>query len=315
MTNSDSQAMYDLLIIGGGPAGTAAGVYASRKQLKTLFVTTEWGGQSTVSPDIQNWIGTPSISGIQLAKDLEKHLHTYADEYVTIQAGITVINLEKIPEGFKATFTDGTTAQAKAVLITTGSKRRALTVPGAAEFEHKGLTYCASCDGPMFAGQDVAVIGGGNAGFETAAQLLAYAKSVTLLQHGDHYKADPVTTKKVLSHEKMTGLLNTEIISITGENFVSGLTYNEVTTGNEHTLPVAGIFVEIGMLPNTEFAANLVPLDEYKRIKIDPWTQQTEVSGIWAAGDCTNIKYHQNNISAGHAITALEDIYVHLKTR
>ncbi len=307
--------MYDLIIIGGGPAGVSAGVYASRKLLKTLFATTEWGGQSIVSPDIHNWIGTPSISGDQLAKDLENHLRTYAGEYVTIQSGPAATNIEKIDGGFRVHFSDTTTAETKAVLIASGSKRRGLTVPGAAEFENKGLTYCASCDGPLFSGQDVAVIGGGNAGFETAAQLLAYAKSVTLLQRGDHYKADPVTVEKVLAHENMTGILNTEITGVVGEKFVNGLQYNDVTSGEEKTLPVAGIFVEIGMLPNTEFAAGLVELDEYKRVKIDPWTQQTSVPGIWAAGDCTNIKYHQNNISAGHAVTALEDIYVHLKTR
>jgi alkyl hydroperoxide reductase subunit F len=307
--------MYDLLIIGGGPAGTAAGVYASRKQLTTLFATTEWGGQSTVSPDIQNWIGTPSISGAQLAKDLENHLRTYAGTYVTIQSGPKVVNIEKLEHSFKTHFSDGSTAESLSILIATGSNRRPLTVPGAAEFEHKGLTYCATCDGPLFAGQDVVVIGGGNAGFETAAQLLAYAKSVTLLQRGDHYKADPVTVEKVLAHEHMTGILNTEIVSVQGERFVNGLTYKDTTNGAEHTLPVGGIFVEIGMIPNTDFAANVVELDEYKRVKIDPWTQQTTTPGIWAAGDCTNIKYHQNNISAGDAVKALEDIYVHLKTR
>ncbi len=307
--------MYDLVIIGGGPAGTAAGVYASRKQLNTLFATTDWGGQSIVSPEIHNWIGTTAISGAQLAKDLEGHLRAYAGEYVTIQAGAKAVNIEKIDGGFKTHFSDGSAAESLAILIATGSNRRPLTVPGAAEFEHKGLTYCATCDGPLFAGQDVVVIGGGNAGFETAAQLLAYAKTVTLLQRGDHYKADPVTVEKVLAHENMTGVLNTEIVSVQGDKFVNGLTYKDSTTGTEHTLSVGGIFIEIGMIPNTDFAAAAVELDEYKRVKIDPWTQQTTTHGIWAAGDCTNIKYHQNNISAGDAVKALEDIYVNLKTR
>lgn len=307
--------MYDLVIIGGGPAGVAAGVYASRKQLSTLLATTEWGGQSTVSPDIQNWIGTPSISGAQLAKDLEQHLRTYAGEYVTIQSGSAATAIVKTDSGFTVSFKDGNTVETRTILIASGSKRRALSVPGAAEFEHKGLTYCATCDGPLFAGQDVAVIGGGNAGFETAAQLLAYAKSVTLLQHGDHYKADPVTVEKVLAHEKMTGILNAEVASVQGERFVNGLTYKDRQTGAEASLPVTGIFIEIGMIPNTDFAANVVALDEYKRVKIDPWTQQTTTPGIWAAGDCTNVKYHQNNISAGDAVRALEDIYINLKTR
>lgn len=307
--------MYDLVIIGGGPGGVAAGVYASRKQLKTLFVTKEWGGQSTVSPDIQNWIGTPSISGADLAKTLEEHLRTYAGEFVTIKDNTLVSSLAKNDDGtFTVVTTDGEEAQARTVLITTGSKRRRLPAEGAEQFEHKGLTYCATCDGPMFSGQDVAVVGGGNAAFETAAQLLAYAKSVTLLQRSDAYRADPVTVEKVLANEHMTGILNADTTKITGEQFVTGLTYTD-SDGAEHELPVTGIFVEIGLIPNTEFIANVVELDDYKRVVIDPWTQKTSTPGVWAAGDCTNVHYHQNNISVGDAVKALEDIYVHLKTK
>ena len=308
--------MFDLIIIGGGPAGIAAGVYASRKKLNTLFITKEWGGQSIVSPDIQNWIGSPSISGDQLAKDLENHLKTYADDVVEIKDGVLVTAIEKRGDAhFTVTLDNGESAEAASVLIASGSKRRRLPVPGADEFEHKGVTYCATCDGPVFAGQDVVVVGGGNAGFETAAQLLAYTKSVTLLHRGDAFKADPVTVEKVLAHENMTGIINAATKAVTGEKFVDGITYTDSVSGEEKTIAATGIFVEIGMLPNTEFAKDVIELDDYGRVKIDPWTQQTNVPGIWAAGDCTNIKYHQNNISAGDAVRALEDIYVHLKTR
>lgn len=306
--------MYDLIIIGGGPAGVSAGVYASRKQLKTLFITAEWGGQSTVSPDIQNWIGTPSISGTKLASDLETHLRTYADGWVDIKEKAHVTNLASANGTHTVTFADGTEASAHAVLIATGSKRRRLDVPGADELEHKGLTYCASCDGPIFAGQDVAVIGGGNAAFETAAQLLAYTKSVTLLNRGETYKADPVTVEKVLAHPNMTGITNANPVKVNGDKFVSGIVYTD-NTGAQHELPVTGIFMEIGMIPNTDFVAGAVTLDAYGRVEIDPWTQKTSTPGIWAAGDCTNIKYHQNNISAGDAVKALEDIYVTLKAK
>ena len=306
---------YDLIILGAGPAGIAAGIYASRKQLKTLLVTKEMGGQSIVSEDIQNWVGTPSISGADLAKTLKTHLETYADGVLTIKENLLAKDITKGGDGFTVTLSDDTTVEAKTVLIATGSSRRHLEVPGAVEFENKGLTYCASCDGPFFSGQDVAVIGGGNAGFETAAQLLAYAKSVTLLHRGDTYKADPVTVEKVMSHPNMTGLLNVNTTKIMGDKFVSGLEYKDIKTGETKELNVNGIFAEIGMLPNTDFVSDVVPLDEYKRIKIDPWTQQTETAGIWAAGDCTNIKYHQNNISAGDGVRALEDIYVTLKAR
>ena len=307
--------MHDLLVIGGGPAGAAAGVYASRKQLQTLLITKEWGGQSTVSPDIQNWVGTVSLSGNELAAQLEKHLRAYAGECVSIIDDVTVTKLEANDSIYRATLHDGTEHTAQAVLIASGSKRRRLPVPGAEEFEHKGLTYCATCDGPLFAGQDVAVIGGGNAGFETAAQLLAYAKSVTLLHRGPEYKADPVTVERVLEHEHMTALRDADTTEVFGEQFVQGLRYKNLTTGEEHELNVTGIFVEIGMIPNTGFAADLLELDDYKRITIDPWTQQTSAPNVWAAGDCTNIRYHQNNISAGDAVRALEDIYVTLKTK
>ena len=306
--------MYDLIIIGGGPAGTAAGVYASRKQLKTLFITAEWGGQSTVSPDIHNWIGTPSISGTKLAEDLEGHLRAYADGWVTIKDRSYVTNIEKTEAGHKVHFGTDESAEGTAILIATGSKRRRLDVPGADELEHKGLTYCATCDGPIFSGQDVVVVGGGNAAFETAAQLLAYTKSVTLLNRGDRYKADPITVQKVLAHPNMRGILGATTTSINGEKFVSGLTYTDAD-GAKQELAATGIFLEIGMIPNTDYIGGVVPLDKYGRIEIDPWTQQTATPGIWAAGDCTNIKYHQNNISAGDAVKALEDIYVTLKTK
>ncbi len=308
--------MYDLIIIGGGPAGAAAGVYASRKRLKTLLITSEWGGQSTESTDIQNWIGTPSIPGPELAKSLENHVRAYADDVLTFKEKVTATSIEKNTDGhFKVKTSDNEEFLSRTILIATGSKRRRLQVPGAEQFENKGLTYCASCDGPMFTGADVAVVGGGNAGFETAAQLLAYAKSVTLLHHSDIFKADPVTVERVLSDPKMKGILNADIIEVTGDKFVSDLRYKDKLSGEETTLPVTGIFVEIGMLPNTDFVKGFVPLDDYGRIKIDPWTQQTEMPGIWAAGDCTNILYHQNNISAGNAVTALENIYIDLKTK
>ena len=307
--------MFELTIIGGGPAGTAAGVYASRKQLKTLFVTKDWGGQSIVSEEIQNWIGTPAISGADLAQNLKNHLHKYAGEYVTIKDNALVKNITKQDDGFLITLDNDETHLSKTVLVASGSKRRQLSALNADKFEHKGLTYCASCDGPIFAGQDVVVIGGGNAAFETAAQLLAYTKSVTLLQRGDTYRADPVTVEKVLAHPNMTGHTCTEIQEIIGDKFVSGIAVKDTKTGEIKNLSATGIFVEIGMIPNTSYLENVLELDEYKRVIIDPWTQKTKTPGIWAAGDCTNILYHQNNIATGDAVRALEDIYVTLRAK
>ena len=307
--------MYDLIIIGGGPAGVSAGVYAARKRLKTLFITADWGGQSIVSEDIQNWIGTPSIAGPKLASDLRGHLESYAGDILTVLSGKTATDLQKLPDGtFTTTTNDGAIHTARTVLITTGSGRRKLEVPGAAEFEHKGLTYCASCDGPLFSGQDVVVVGGGNAGFESAAQLLAYCKSVTLLNRSETFKADAITVEKVLAHPNMKVITNATPTAVSGEKFVSSITYKNALD-EEVVLPAAGIFVEVGMIPNTTYAKNAITLDDYGRVEIDPWTQSSTTPGIWAAGDCTNVKYHQNNIAAGDAVKALEDIYVHLKTR
>ena len=225
-------------------------------------------------------------------------------------------NVSKTDSGFHITLDNGEEHDAQAVLIASGSRRRKLQVPGAEEFDQKGLTYCATCDGPLFSGQDVVVVGGGNAGFETAAQLLAYAKSVTLLHRSEQYKADPVTVEKVLANEHMTGILNAETLEVLGDKFVTGIKYKDSKSGEEHTLNVGGIFVEIGLVPNTSYIADLVELDDYKRVKIDPWTQATNVPGIWAAGDCTNVKYHQKQQSRlVDAVRALEDIYVHLKTK
>ncbi|MES2088096.1 MAG: FAD-dependent oxidoreductase [Patescibacteria group bacterium] len=305
---------YDLAIIGGGPAAVAAGVYASRKRLKTLFVAKEFGGQSSVSSDIQNWIGTPSISGTKLAETLKEHLKAYAGDVVDIHEGKFVNSIEKSPTGFNIKLEDES-FEAKTVLISTGSRRRQLEVPGAAKFEHKGVVYCASCDGPLFADMDVVVIGGGNAGFETAAQLLAYAKSVVLLQRSKEYRADPVTVKKVLSHPKMRGVVDTEILEVKGDKFVEAIVYKERETGKIVELPAQGIFVEVGSVPSTDLVANLVERDAIGQIVVDPRNQRTSVSGIWSAGDCTNGLYHQNNIAAGDAVKALEDIYMYLHTQ
>jgi len=309
--------MYDLAIIGGGPAGVAAGVYAARKRLKTIFITELFGGQSTESVGVENWIGTKKISGLDFGKALEEHLRSSAGDSVEIKTGVKVTHLEAQPPSGGSKFliqtSDGTSYTAKAVLITTGSTRRKLEIPGAKELENKGITYCASCDGPLFASQDVAVIGGGNAAFETAAQLLAYAKSVILLNRSNTFRADEVTVQKVLSHPHMKAVKNVVLKEIKGSKFVSSLIYEEA--GEVKEIPVTGVFVEIGLVPTTGFVKELIPLNKYGQIPVDPRTQRTEVGGIWAAGDSTDGLYHQNNIATGDAIKALENIYLHLHAK
>ena len=316
---------YDLLIIGGGPAGVAAGVYASRKRLKTVFVTESFLGQSSVSEGIENWIGTIKISGLDLAKSFEEHLRAYAGDIVDIKATCRVTNIKKSESSdthplFAVSITNTNTqevevVEVKNILVTTGSTRRKLQAKNADIFEHKGLTYCATCDGPIFADQDVAVIGGGNAAFESAAQLAAYCKSVIIINRSDVLRADPVTVEKVLAKPNVSIIKSAQTVEILGDKFVKGMTYKVDGSEDIKELPVTGIFVEIGLLPNTSFVKDIVELDAYGKIIVDPRTQRTKTAGVWAAGDCTDGLYHQNNIAAGDAVKALEDIYIAVSKR
>ncbi len=306
--------IYDLTIIGGGPAGVAAGVYAARKELKTLFVTKDWNSQSTVSEGIENWIGTIKIPGAEFAKSLENHLRAYAKDSVDIHVSESVEKVEKTSNGFLVKTNKGS-YESRTVLITAGSFRKKLEAKGADIFEHKGLTYCASCDGPLFAGQDVVVIGGGNAAFESASQLLAYCKSVTLINRGENFRADPVTVEAVSKNPHFRIVKNAISKEVKGNKFVSGYVYTDLKTNTDIELSVSGIFVEIGSIPTTYFVKDLVKLTEYNQVIVNPRNQRTSVDGVWAAGDCTDGLYHQNNIAAGDAVKALEDIYLFLKTK
>jgi thioredoxin reductase len=305
--------------------------------LKTLFITSEWGGQSVVSEQIFNWVGTPMISGNDLAKNFKTHVLENSilknkNSTLEVKEGAKVIAItdvgllqNRIPtsttpipvtgNSLSVKTDGGEEFETKTILIASGSGRRKLVAKNADQLEHKGLTYCASCDGPLFADQDVVVIGGGNAAFESAAQLMAYCKSVTIINRSGTFRADEITVEKVLKNPKITSLKNAEILEITGDKFVEGLIYQDKITNVQKELKVSGIFVEIGQIPNTDFVKGLVPLDEIGRIKIDARSQKTEFLGIWAAGDCTNVLYHQNNIAAGDAVRALEDIYLAIHTR
>jgi alkyl hydroperoxide reductase subunit F len=281
---------YDLLIIGGGPAGVAAGVYASRKRLKTVFVTESFLGQSSVSEGIENWIGTIKISGMDLSKSLEEHLRAYAGDIVDIKAGCRVTKIEKKESNdgnplFSIQITNSTTSavevvEVRNILITTGSTRRKLQAKNADVFEHKGLTYCATCDGPIFADQDVVVIGGGNAAFESAAQLAAYCKSVTIVNRSQTLRADPVTVEKVLAKPNVSIIKGAQTVEVLGDKFVKGMTYKVDGSEDIKELAVTGIFIEIGLLPNTSFVKDIVELDEYGKIIVDPRTQRTKTVAI-----------------------------------
>lgn len=303
--------MHDLVIIGGGPAASAAAVYAARKQLKTILVAGEFGGQSTVSEDIQNWIGTPHISGADLAKNLKAHVMEYKGDVLSVLEGAWVTGISGTANDFTVTLQKGEPIRTRAVLIASGSNRRKIEIPGAAEYENKGLTYCASCDGPLFSGQDVIVVGGGNSAFESASQLLAYCKSVTLLNRSAQFRADEITVEATKKHQNFKALTELTLVDVYGGDFVEGMTIRH-KDGTEEKIPAKGIFVEVGQIPNSGYVRDMVKTTEAGQIVIDPRTQATNLPGIWAAGDVTDVLYHQNNIAAGDAVRALEDIHIWL---
>jgi len=307
--------MYDLIILGGGPAGISACIYSARKKLKTAIITNDFLGQSYVSEIIYNWPGTPEISGYELSQNFKKHVFYYKGQDLDIFENEKIIEIDKNEKEIIIKTEKGNIYKTLSLLIATGSSRKKLEVLNSDKYEHKGITYCATCDGPMFTDMDVLVIGGGNAGFESASQLLAYCKSVTLIHRNNEFKADKITTEKLIQNPKFKTITNAEIIRVDGDNLVKSLTYKDKINGEEKTIETNGIFVEIGQIPNTDFAKKIVSIDNFGKIIINPINQRTEIDGIWAAGDCSNGKYHQNIIAAGDAVKAIEDIYLWIQQK
>ncbi len=304
--------MYDLIIIGGGPGGVAAGVYAARKKMKTALITDSFGGQSLVSAGIENWIGTKSISGFDLAKNLEEHLR--AQQGIEIMDGDLVAAVIKKDDGtFSITTKNGVTLETKNILLASGSRRKRLGVPGEDKFDGKGVVFCTTCDAPLFGGKAVAVVGGGNSALEGVEDLLQYASKIYLFVRSEVLRGDPVTQEKVKSHPNVEILWDSVIEEIKGEIFVNGVKYKNVKTGEEKDIPLDGVFVEIGLVPNSDFVKELVTLDPFGKVVVDHKTQQTSCPGIWAAGDVSDVLYDQNNISVGDSIKAVLNVYDKIK--
>ncbi len=307
--------MYALVIVGGGPGGVAAGVYAARKKMKTALVTDDFGGQSLVSNGIENWIGTKLISGYDLAKSLEEHLRAQASIDI-IDDDLVATVMKKDDGTFLVSTKNGKSFETKYILLTSGSRRKRLGVPGEDQFDGKGVVFCTTCDAPLFGGKTVAVVGGGNSALEGVEDLLQYASKVYLIVRSEVLRGDPVTQEKVKSHPNVEILWNTAIEEIRGSGeppLVSGITYKNVKTGEEKELPLEGVFIEIGLTPNSDFVKDLVTLNEVGHVVIDHKTQQTSCPGIWAAGDVSDVLYDQNNISVGDAIKATLNIYDKIK--
>lgn len=315
--------LYDIIIIGGGPAGVASAVYAARKQLAVLMVTESIGGQSEVSADIENWIGEKNISGFDLAKKFEEHVRAYPDR-VTIQMPerVTEVRSIKCQAGeermcdFEVKTDKGNTYEGKTIMLAAGARRRKLGVPGEETFAGKGVAYCSTCDAPLFTGKKVAVVGGGNAGLEAVEDLFPYASEIYILEYNGALRGDPVTQEHIKQNPKLKGIIfNAETREVVGEKFVTGIKYKDRKTGEEKILAVDGIFVEIGSVPNSEMVKDLVSLDKYGQVMIDSKHGVTSHPGVFAAGDITDDPYKQNNISAGDAVKATLAAYAYLQKR
>ena len=303
--------MYDLIIIGGGPGGVAAGVYAARKKMKALLIADSLSGQSVVSAGIENWIGTKLISGYDLAKNLEEHLR--AQEGIEIIDDDRVIAVGKSGAGWSLTTKNGKTFEAKCILLASGSRRKKLGIPGEKELDGKGVVYCSTCDAPIFKNKTVAVVGGGNSALESVVDLLPYASKIYLLVRSEILKGDPVTQDTIKRHPNVEIIFNAVPQEILGSNFVTGIRYKEAKNGGMKELALDGVFVEIGLAPNSDFVKELVNRDDYGAVVVDPRTQATSAAGIWAVGDVTDCLYKQNNISAGDAVKAALNIYDYIK--
>lgn len=303
--------MYDVVIIGGGPGGVAAGIYTARKQLKALFITEHFQSQSAVSASIENWIGTVTIPGFEFAKSLEKHLR--AQEGIEIVTGAQAISVSKEDGHYMVNTSDNKRYETKTIIIATGGRHRHLDIPGEEKFAGKGVVYCSTCDAPFFRGKHVAVVGSGNAALEAVEDLLPYASEIVLLVRSGELKGDAVTREKILASSKVSVLYNALTQEILGDQKVDGLKYNNAQTHEEKTLPLDGVFVEIGMVPNTEFVKGLIDLNERGEIILDHRTKATSRPGIFATGDATDAPYKQNNISAGDGVVAALSAYDYLR--
>ncbi len=299
--------IYDVIVIGGGPGGIAAGIYSARKQMKTLFLTESFGGQSTVSAGIENWIGTVSITGWEFAQSLEKHLR--AQEGIEIVSGTKASGVTGEAGHYVVHATNGSQYETKAIIIATGGRHRHLDIPGEEKFIGKGVVFCSTCDAPFFRNKKVVVVGGGNSGLEAVEDLLPYASDITLMVRSESLKGDAITQNKILASEKVRVVYNALAQEILGETKLEGLRYLDKARDEMHDLPVDGVFVEIGMVPNTEFVKGFVELNDRGEVMINHRTKETTRSGVFATGDATDAPYKQNNISAGDGVVAALSAY------
>ncbi|MFJ6413317.1 alkyl hydroperoxide reductase subunit F [Terribacillus saccharophilus] len=295
----DNKEPYDVLVVGGGPAGSSAAIYAARKGIRTGIVAERFGGQVLDTMSIENFITVKETEGPKLVASLEEHVKDYNIDVMNLQKATKIAKNDL----FELELENGATLKSKSVIISTGARWRNVNVPGEQEFKNKGVAYCAHCDGPLFEGKDVAVIGGGNSGIEAAIDLAGIVNHVTVLEFADTLKADEVLQKRAYSLPNVTIITNAQTTEITGDDNVNGITYVERDTNEEKHIALQGVFVQIGLVPNTEFLADVVERTPMGEIIVDKHGQ-TNVPGLFAAGDCADTAYKQIIVSMGSGATA-----------
>ena len=302
--------MYDLIIIGGGPAGITAGIYTARQKLNTLLIAKSFGGQvARKAVAIENYPGFEEISGLELIQRFEKHLRK---QKIDIERDLAT-KMKKIGKNFLVLTKSKNQFQARAVIIASGADPRPLEVPGEKKFIGRGVSYCSICDGPLFPNKIVAVIGGGNAGFEAAIFLSKFAKKIYILEYAQKVGADEINQERVKKTGKTEVITSAALKQIKGKEFVNSIVYQNRKTGKNITLLLEGVFVEIGSQPATSFVKGLVDFNEKDEIKINPRNNQTKTPGLFAAGDVTDIKEKQIIIAAGEGAKAALSVYEYLQ--
>ncbi|HAR54828.1 TPA: thioredoxin-disulfide reductase [Patescibacteria group bacterium] len=302
--------VYDLIIIGSGPAGLTAALYASRRFLKTLVIGQILGGQAILPSCVENYPGAGKTDGLTLAKAWQDQTISAGAE---IKTGL-VTDIKQAGDGFEVKLADGAEYQAKAVILTMGRNPRKLNVPGEVEFTGKGVAYCATCDAPLFAGKDVVVVGGGNAAIDAVILLANIAKKVYLVHRHDKFKAEAVLLHKLATLTNVEQVLYAQIKEIKGNNLVEQVKIEQIQDRTEKVLDVQGVFIEIGGDANTGLVKDFVNLNEKQEIIIDE-RNQTSVKGVFAAGDATTVLFKQIVVAAGEGAKAALSAYNYIQLK
>lgn len=309
--------IYDIVIIGGAGAGLMSAIYAARKKMKTLLLTKQIGGQCLLANTIENFPGFDSISGKELTGKMFNQLQKYDLE---IKDGMEAESIKKKGENFLIKTKNGENFETKTIIIATGKSLRGLNVPGEKEFKNKGVTYCSICDAPLFSGKDVAVVGGGNSGMESAMDLVKYANKIYILSHREKMKGDEFFREKLRNSGKVEFITNAEVKEIKGGKFVEKIVYEDAKTNDLKEILVSGVFINIGWAPATGFLSvpggkNFVEMNDKREIIINHKTQETSAPGVFAAGDVTDGLYKQIIIAAGDGAKAALSAYNYLINR